>query len=161
MTNEQIENYINGKGGEELLARRVWVAHLQWPQETGVAYDNGEIREPKIKVTRECVNEVLMGDFNNVFCATVDAPPRRKTRTYWIRVMNDEHHLYYPWEVFLTEAEARSAARRKVKSMNAEFRERLIKEVETLKRRVSYTQKRIAFLEKWIDSNKESENGND
>lgn len=155
MTNEQIEAYINGKGGEELLARRVWVAHLQWPQETGVAYDNGEIREPKIKVTRECVSEVLMGDLNNVFCATVDEPPRRRTRTYWVRVMNDEHTLYYPWEVYLTEAEARSAAKKKVSKMVAEFRERLVKEVETLKERVDYTQKRIKLLEAWINEHQD------
>lgn len=157
MTNEQIEEYINGNGGEELLARRVWVAHLQWPQETGVAYADGEIREPKIKVTQECVSEVLMGDLNNVFCATVDDPPRRRTRTYWIRVMNDEYHLYYPWEVFMTEAEARSVARKKVSKMTAEFRERLIKEVKTLKERIDHTQKRIALLEKWIGENGEGE----
>ena len=151
MTNEQIEKYINGSGGEELLARRVWVAHLQWPQQTGVALNNGEIKEPKIKVTKECVLEVLTGYFNNCFCVDVNKPPRRKERTYWIRVMNDEHNLYYPWEVYLTEAEARSAARKAVRNMNAEFRTRIIDEVKTLQERVDFTQKRIKMLEKWID----------
>ena len=157
MTNEQIEAYINGKGVEELLARQVWVAHLQWPQENGFVDSDGTIREPKIKVTRECVQEVLTGYINNCFCVEVDNPPRRKERIYWIRVMNDERHLYYPWEVYLTESEARSVARKKISKMTSEFRERLIEEVKKLKERVDYTKNRIKLLEKWIGENREGE----